>query len=263
MQWTQTTQDYIQALQSVAVTSVLLQRILSFIDLTSLSDSDTEDSIKLFFEKANTSYGHVAAVCLYPRFVRLAVTQFAKTPIRIATVANFPEGSSSLENVLIEIHQALEEGAQEIDVVFPYSRYLANEQQYAHDFISACRMSCGTNTTLKVILETGALNDAATIAHASDTAMIAGADFVKTSTGKIAQGATLEAAAIILFTIKQARAELQREIGLKVAGDIREIQQAAQYIQLAEHIMGNEWVTPHTFRIGASQLVNEILQASA
>src|SRR3990167_4141143 len=207
MQWTQTTQDYIQALQSVAVTSVLLQRILSFIDLTSLSDSDTEDSIKLFFEKANTSYGHVAAVCLYPRFVRLAVTQFAKTPSRIATVANFPEGSSSLEN--------------------------------------------------------GALNDAATIAHASDTAMIAGADFVKTSTGKIAQGATLEAAAIILFTIKQARAELQREIGLKVAGDIREIKQAAQYIQLAEHIMGNEWVTPHTFRIGASQLVNEILQASA
>ncbi|OGT36984.1 MAG: deoxyribose-phosphate aldolase [Gammaproteobacteria bacterium RIFCSPHIGHO2_12_FULL_37_14] len=241
------------------MTKALLQRLFSLLDLTSLNESDNNDTIAAFFEKANSVYGHVAAVCIYPRFVRLAVTQFAGSPIKVATVVNFPEGSSSLSDVLIEINQALEDGAQEIDMVFPYSRYLAGEQQYSRDFISACRAACGAKAVLKVILETGALGDSVIIADACYAAMMAGADFVKTSTGKIAQGATLEAAAAMLLVIKHARAQLKHEVGLKVSGGIRDIQQAAQYMQLLENMMGSAWITPHTFRIGASQLVNEIL----
>src|SRR3990167_1914500 len=259
MQWMKAIDGYIQALKPASITPVMLQRMFSFIDLTSLNENDTEENIISLFEKANTTYGHVAAVCIYPRFIRLAVAQFANTPVKVATVVNFPHGSSSLESVLLEINQALEDGVQEIDMVFPYERYLAGERDYAHHFISASRAACGVSAPLKVILETGALNDPAIIPDASYEAMIAGADFVKTSTGRNAQGASLEAAAVMLLVIKHISAQLKRTVGLKVSGGIRSISQAVQYIQLAEQIMGAEWVMPHTFRIGASQLVNEIL----
>lgn len=260
MQWSEAIKEHIQTLKPVQSNPLLMQKILRLVDLTSLNETDTESSIALFCEKAQTPLGPVAAVCVYPRFTRLVANTFAGTSIKAATVANFPEGEGSLESVLIEINRALQDGAQEIDVVFPYHRYLAGERKYAQTFVESCKVACGDDAKLKVILETGALGDAAIIADATFEALAAGADFVKTSTGKIAQGATLEAVATMLLVIHHVRPKLNHHVGIKVSGGVRSIQQAAQYIELAENIMGHDWVTPETFRIGASQLVDEILK---
>ena len=123
------TQELIQTLKPVEFNPALMRRILGLVDLTSLNATDTEASIAAFFEKAQTSFGHVAAVCVYPQFVRCCRREFAGTPIQSSNCCQFPEGTASLESVLIEIGRALEDGAQEIDVVFPYHRYLAGEQQ--------------------------------------------------------------------------------------------------------------------------------------
>lgn len=261
MYWPEAVQEHIQTLKTISINTALRQRLLSLVDLTSLNANDTEESIALLCDKAQTPLGHVAAVCVYPRFVRQVATQFAGTPIQTATVVNFPEGTSSLETVLVEIGRALQDGAQEIDVVFPYLRYLAGEQQYTQSFISACKVACGSSVSLKVILETGALLDPAIIADASVNALTAGADFIKTSTGKIAEGATLEAAAVMLLVIHHVMPQLKRNIGLKISGGIRDIEQAAQYVELADAIMGREWVSADNFRIGASQLVDKLLTA--
>lgn len=260
MQWSDTVNGYIEALKPIKESVGLAQRILSLIDLTSLKESDTEANIVQLFEKARTPFGHVAAVCVSPAFARLAVAQFAGSPIKVATVANFPEGGASLETVLTEIGRALEDGVQEVDVVFPYHRYLAGERQYTHTFVAACKAACGEDVVLKVILETGALNDTTIIADASYDVLAAGADFIKTSTGKIPEGATLEAAATMLLVAKHIMPQLKRRVGVKVSGGIRTIKQATQYVELADNILGREWVAPDTFRIGASQLLDEIIQ---
>jgi deoxyribose-phosphate aldolase len=254
MQWSEAIKEYIQALKPVKSNQALLQKMLSLMDLTSLNETDTEASIAAFCEKAQTPVGHVAAVCVYPQFVRLVADTFAGTHVRAATVANFPEGTAPLESVLIEIGRAIQDGAQEIDVVFPYLRYLAGEQQYAHTFVETCKAACGDNVIFKVILETGALGDPAIIADASFIALSAGADFIKTSTGKIAEGATLEAAATMLLVIRHIGHKLKRPVGFKVSGGVKEWHQAVQYIELADQIMGQDWVKPATFRIGASKL---------
>lgn len=260
MYWSDAVKEHVNQLKPVEVNPFLLQRILGLVDLTSLGVEDTESSIAAFCQKARLPFGHVAAVCVYPQFVRQIAAEFRGTPVKTATVVNFPEGSSSLESVLIDIGVALQDGAQEIDVVLPYHRYLAGERQYIQTFVSSCKAACGDDVTLKVILETGALLDAALIADASLDVLTAGADFIKTSTGKIPEGATLEAAATMLLVIKHVAPQLKRNMGIKISGGVREIQQAAQYIELAENIMGKEWVTPDTFRIGASKLVDEIVK---
>lgn len=262
MQWSETIKGYIEALRPVKEGPAVAERILSLIDFTSLNESDTDASIALFFEKARQTIGHVAAVCLLPRFVHLAAVEFSGSPIKVATVANFPEGASPLEEVLVEIGRALEAGAQEIDVVLPYHRYLAGERQYAHTFVSACKAACGDNVLLKVILETGALNDTTIIADASYDVLAAGADFIKTSTGKIPEGATLEAAATMLLVANHIAPQLKRRVGVKVSGGIRTLAQAIQYVELADNIWGKERVTPEAFRIGASQLLEEVIKAN-
>ncbi|TAK76747.1 MAG: deoxyribose-phosphate aldolase [Gammaproteobacteria bacterium] len=259
MNWSDVVKERVQTLTPVNPNQALIDKLFNLIDLTSLNESDTDSSIAALCEKATSPFGHVAAVCVYPRFVRLVAEQFASTPIKTAAVANFPHGTESLESTLIDISQALQEGAQEIDVVFPYTRYLAGERQYAQQFVTACKAACGEEVTLKVIIETGALNDPAIIADASLDVLTAGADFIKTSTGKIAEGATLEAAATMLLVIQHATPLLKRPLGLKISGGIREVAQAAQYVELADQIMGRDWVTPQTFRIGASKLVEVIL----
>ncbi len=261
MQWTEAVEEHIRALPPVVKDAALLRRLYSLIDLTSLNEKDSETDISLLCTKARSALGHVAALCVYPQFVPMVASSFSGTPVKTATVVNFPEGSSSLEAVLAEISESLQAGAQEIDVVFPYDRYLAGEQQYAHQFVSICKAACGDDVTLKVILETGALIDSAIIADASYTALAAGADFIKTSTGKITEGATLEAAATMLLVIKHTEPQVKHRLGFKAAGGIRTIEQAAQYVELADRIMGKDWVTPATFRIGASKLVDEILSA--
>lgn len=226
--------------------------ILSLIDLTSLNETDNAATTAALCKKALTDHGHVAAVCLYPSWVKQAKSLLANTPIKIATVANFPQGTDPLQQVLDVIQQAIQAGADEIDVVFPYPDYLAGNQTTAFDFIRACKNLCGKTILLKVILETGALTDLTRIAHISDMLCLPGyADFLKTSTGKIAIGATLPAARAILTSIQKA----SRPVGLKVSGGVRTIDQAMQYISLATEIMGSDWVNPRHFRIGASQLV--------
>jgi deoxyribose-phosphate aldolase len=255
MKWFETIQAALQAIKPIDVTPAVMQRLIPFIDLTSLNDTDSAASIAAFIEKAQTPYGPVAAVCVYPQFVSLAATEFAHSPVKVATVVNFPAGNTPLDDVLIVINDALQDGAQEIDVVFPYARFLAGEQQYVHTFVTACKAACGTQVMLKVILETGALTNLEIIAEASRIALTAGADFIKTSTGKIPTGATLEAAAVMLLIIKQLSPELKRPLGIKLSGGIREWQQAAQYLELAENIMGRMWPVSATFRLGVSKLL--------
>lgn len=260
MQWTDAVKEQLNALTPVTLGPALAQRVTGLIDLTSLNDTDTDSSIAAFITKARTPYGHVAAVCVYPQFVRMVAAEFTDKSIKTATVVNFPDGDDSLETVLVQIGRAIQDGAQEIDVVFPYTRFLAGERQYAHQFVASCKAACGTDALLKVILETGALLDSAIIAEAAYESLTAGADFIKTSSGKTAQGATLEAAATILLVIKHAMPQLKRRMGIKISGGIRELAQAAQYLELADHIMGREWITPATFRFGASKLVDEIVE---
>jgi len=258
MEWSEAVSEQIETLpKTITVDEALKRRIVSLVDFTSLNSSDTESSVASFLEKAMTPHGNVAAVCVYPQFVRLAADQLASSNIKVATVVNFPQGDQSLDNVLVSIGSALEDGANEIDVVFPYERYLAGERHYAHTFAEACKAVCG-DRVLKIILETGALGDPAIIADAAYEVLAAGADFVKTSTGKISEGATLEAAATLLLVIHHIEPQLKHHVGLKVSGGIRDIQTAAQYIALADHIMGREWVTPQTFRIGASKLIESL-----
>lgn len=260
MQWSQAIEECIQTLKPIKKTPALMQRIVSLMDLTSLNESDTEASIAAFCEKAQTPFGPVAGVCVYPKFVRLVASQFAGTSINAVTVANFPEGSNPLESVLIEINGALEDGAQEIDVVFPYHRYLAGEQQYVQTFVSTCRLACGDELKLKMILETGILSDPTLIADACYDVLTAGADFVKTSTGQKSSGVTLEAAAAMLLVIRHLTPQLKRPVGVKVSGGIKEWQQAAQYLELADQILGRTAVSPATFRIGSSTLLDNMLK---
>jgi deoxyribose-phosphate aldolase len=242
------------------ITDINLSRqLLSLIDLTSLNETDTVATIVTLCQKALMSQPHVAAVCVYPQFVKEAVTQLAGCPVKVATVANFPHGTDSLETVLRSIEQSIHDGADEIDVVFPYQAYLAGQQTAAQSFVQACKQACGHSVLLKVILETGALQDPQVIADACRDVILAGADFVKTSTGKIAVGATVDAAAIMLQTIKSLSSSVARSVGFKAAGGVRTIEQASDYINLANKIMGSQWATPVTFRIGASQLFDKLI----
>lgn len=258
MDWAKEVQKCLQQVLPQQVTQGLVTRVWSLVDLTSLNASDTEASIASFCEKARSPYGHVAAVCVYPQFTRLIAAEFSETPIKTATVANFPTGDASLESVLLEIGSALAEGAQEVDVVFPYKRYLAGDKTYGHEFVTACRAACGKDVLLKVILETGVLQDLKIIAAASYEALYAGADFIKTSTGKTDIGASLEAAAVMLMVVKAMSTQEKRSFGVKVSGGIRDFAQAGLYLDLADKIMGRGWVAPETFRIGSSALADEI-----
>jgi deoxyribose-phosphate aldolase len=235
-------------------------KIFSLLDLTTLNDTDTPAIIATLCGKATALNVPVAAVCVYPQFVAQVSQLLSGTAVRIATVANFPRGDSSLTEVTTQIREAIAAGAHEIDVVFPYTTYLEGDKLGAQDFIRHCKTACGANVVLKVILETGAFNDLQILAEACQDVMLAGADFLKTSTGKFAIGATLEAAAVMLLTIKEITPNLNRRVGFKAAGGVKTIATASQYIALAQHILGEHHVTANTFRLGASQLCDVILE---
>lgn len=231
----------------------MAEDLRAYIDLTSLNESDSEESIALFCQKAFSPLGEVAALCVYPQFVK-QVHQFLQgRAVRLATVINFPNGDQTLEQAENQIRQAIQDGADELDVVFPYQRFLKGEKEAAFSFIKACREACGQQV-LKVILETGALKDKALIAEVTKAMVSAGADFIKTSTGKIPVGATLEAAQTILETLKP----LNQNVGLKISGGIREPEQALEYLELVKAMMGEGWLNPNHFRIGASQLIDKL-----
>jgi len=227
----------------------LARRAIALIDLTELADE--ADAAALHRLCATAPGGGVippvAAVCVWPRHVALAKSLWQG---RIATVVNFPSGAEPVDVVVAATKAALADGADEIDFVLPWQAFLAGRAGEAAITLAAVRAVIPAPARLKVILETGAYSDAATIRRASDLAIAGGADFIKTSTGKIAAGASPEAARAMLEAIRAAA----RPVGLKPSGGIRTLADARAYLDLAESIMGAGWATPETFRFGASGL---------
>ena len=231
-------------------------RALPLLDLTDLSEACTAEAVRLLCDRAKRHA--VAAVCVWPRFVTQAAQSLAGSGVRIATVVNFPEGGEEVGRTVGETRATLLDGADEIDLVLPYRALLRGDADTPRAMVAAVREACG-DTLLKVILETGMLPDAETVARASRLALDAGADFLKTSTGKTPVSATPEAAGAMLSVIRQW--DGARPIGLKVSGGLRRIEDAARYLALADGIMGPDWAMPKTFRIGASALLDDLTRA--
>lgn len=229
---------------------------LSLLDLTNLKDDCTEAQIDALCARAQTPYGNSAAICIWPRFVAHARTVLGKGhPVRIATVVNFPSGDMEVADVAAETREAIADGADDIDVVIPYRKFLDGNEKAVTDMVTAVRAECTGGVLLKVILETGEIKDPGLIRRASELAIDAGADFIKTSTGKVAVNATLEAADIMIRAIRQSG----RKVGFKPAGGIGSVADAALYLSLAQTIMTPDWPMPSTFRFGASGLLDDIL----
>ena len=228
---------------------------LSLLDLTNLNDDCTERDIEDLLARAHTPFGTSAAICIWPRFVSLARQILGPDHrVKIATVVNFPSGDLSISAVEEETEQAIRDGADEIDLVIPYKKLKAGNEWAVSEMVHAVRFHCREPILLKVILETGELGDAGLIRKASELAIAEGADFIKTSTGKVPVNATLEAADIMLGVIREA----DRRIGFKPAGGISSVRDAQLYLSLAETVMGEGWVMPATFRFGASSLLTDI-----
>ncbi|MQT91024.1 deoxyribose-phosphate aldolase [Pseudomonas helleri] len=238
--------------------NILARRIIALLDLTSLNADDTDAGIVALCHKALTPAGPVAAVCVYPQFVSLArrtLDALGGTQVQVATVCNFPTGDAPLAEVLEQVSEALDNGANEIDVVYPYRALIAGDEQPGRDLVATCKALCRGRALLKVILETGELN-ALLIRQASIDAIEAGADFIKTSTGKVKVNATAEAAELMLHVI----ADTNPQVGFKPAGGMRTLSDAAVYLWLAERILGKDWVSPRHLRFGASSLLDNTLQ---
>ena len=157
------------------------RHLLPLIDLTRLNDEDSAEDLTTFFIKAERPFGAVQSVCVIPKFVSLAKAHFVDSSIKICTVANFPSGAMPLEDVLGSINQSLAAGADEIDVVFPYAKYLSRDKHYPRHFVESCKVACGSKALLKMILEIGALDNPYQIKEVSEIAVMGGADFIKTS----------------------------------------------------------------------------------
>jgi deoxyribose-phosphate aldolase len=230
------------------------RRALAALDLTDLTDDCDAAAIERLCGRAVTRYGPVAAVCIWPRFIAQARPLLAGTGVKIATVVNFPCGDEEPEIVEADIRAAIADGADEIDLVMPYRALIEGRDGVAREMIALARATA-PGVTLKVILETGELRDPGRIEHTANLAIAEGADFIKTSTGKVSVNATLEAARIMLGAI----AKSDRPVGLKPAGGIRTVADAGEYLALADEIMGPGWATPDRFRFGASGVLDVIL----
>lgn len=240
-------------------TELAAQQILSLIDLTELSDTksnikEEEDAlINSLCEKSITQFGNVAAICVHSRFIQLAKSIVGRK-IKIASMINFPCGVNNTEMAKLEAKLALSRGASEIELVFPYKCFMLNQNIEYCDMIQQVKTACG-GKKLKVIIETGELGSAEMIGTASELCIKNGADFIQTSTGKTAIGATLAAVEVILNTIKMNDANC----GLKISGGIRTVVQAKQYLELVADIMGTKWIKPCNLRFGALSLLGDIL----
>jgi deoxyribose-phosphate aldolase len=223
-------------------------------DLTSLGEDDDEASTKRLCVKAIGRAGSVAAVCVWPKLAKVARSLLPEG-FKVAAVANFPSGAQSLESVLEEIKMALDGGANEIDVVFPYKSFLdgSASSESCASFVSACKKACGS-ATLKVILESGAYPSLQLVRAASEAALLGGADFLKTSTGKIEKGASLGAARAMMDAIASRPGSVA---GFKASGGVRTVADASSYLDLAREVMKVD-ADPARFRIGASGLLADI-----
>lgn len=251
-------------LDRTAETIDALRQVFTCIDNTTLEGSDTRERVKnlcdrsMMLQDDACNIGHVAAVCVYPVFVRQARQLLEGSGIKVASVAgSFPAGQSPLSVKLQEIKYALDEGADEIDMVISRGSLLEGDYNKVYDEIASIR-SLVADRTLKVILETGELSTDANIAKASELAIEGGADFIKTSTGKIAVSATLEAAKVMLTVIKNHHDKTGKWVGFKAAGGISTPEEVLKYYQLAVDIVGKEQTTNQFFRIGASRLTDKL-----
>ena len=241
--------------QDVAPTIAQARLALACLDLTSLNDADTEADVIKLCARANGPSGAVAAVCVWPRFAALARRELPAA-IAVAAVANFPDGSAEVERALHDTRAIVDAGAQEVDVVLPFARLQQGDERAVAALLAAVRKAC-TGLTLKVILETGVLGADALIARAAQLSLDAGADFLKTSTGKTPVSATPQAATVMLEAIA-ADARAAGRVGFKASGGIRTVADAAVYFALCERILGASALKPRRFRIGASGLLNDI-----
>ncbi|TVS12513.1 MAG: deoxyribose-phosphate aldolase [Wenzhouxiangella sp.] len=237
----------------------IARTVLPLLDLTRLEDNTSDSDIARLCARASTAAGHVAAVCVAPEHVGMARQGLARAglhaQVKVATVINFPHGQADPAAVEIEARSALTSGADEIDLVFDYRALIDGDERAGYRLVSRCRQIM-SGYTLKVILETGELKDSGLIRTASDIAISAGADFLKTSTGKVAVNATPGAAAVMMEAIRDSA----RPVGFKAAGGIGTTREAGVYLDLARHILGKSWLRPERFRFGASSLLDDLLQ---
>lgn len=235
---------------------------LQLMDLTSLNHTDTAASTTQLCQAANTLYGSPAALCVYPEHIIWAKSELQRlglTGVKVATVTNFPGGYTDIERAMSETARAVAAGADEVDVVFPYAAFLQGDEQLAAELVASCKQACGATARLKVILETGILETPRSIQRASEIAIENQADFIKTSTGKVAVNATVTAAKVMLDVIKANNPQC----GFKAAGGVRTAADAEHYLSLAEQKLGADYLAPATFRFGASGLLTNLIAVLA
>ena len=242
-----------------------LKTVLSMIDLTTLEGADTENKVRQLCTKAmhlHENYSDlpsVAAVCVYPTLVKVAKDSLKGSGVKVASVATaFPAGQSTLEVKIADTKYAVDNGADEIDMVISRGKFHEGEYNFVFDEIATIKEACG-KARLKVILETGELGTFDAVRRASDIAMYAGADFIKTSTGKISPAATMPVVLCMLEAIRDFYFDTGRMVGMKPAGGISTAKSALHYLVMVKEVMGEEWLNNHWFRFGASRLANDVL----
>ena len=243
-----------------------LKMALNMVDLTTLEGMDTVNKVTQMCYKAQHLHDEfpglptVAAVCVYPNFVKIAVNTLKDSPIKVASVATaFPSGHSSLDVKVADTKMAVDAGAHEVDMVISRGKFHMGDFGFVYDEIAAIKQACGTSVRLKVILETGELGNLDNVRLASDIAIAAGADFIKTSTGKIKPAATLPVTLVMLEAIKDHYYKTGIMVGMKPAGGISNSKLALQYLVMVKETLGVKWLDNHWFRFGASSLANDLL----
>ena len=239
--------------------------LLNSVELTTLKTTDSEDSVLKFVEKVNKfddvypELGHVATVCVYPNFAKICHDTLENDEVEIACVAAcFPSSQSFVEVKVAETALALKDGATEIDIVIPVGKFLAGDYEGMCDEIAELKAVCGEKK-MKTILETGCLKTASNIKKASLLAMYAGADYIKTSTGKLEPAATPEAAYVMCQAIKEYHEKTGIQIGFKPAGGMKTVDDALAYYTIVKEVLGEKWLTSQLFRLGTSSLANKLL----
>ncbi len=242
---------------------------MSMLDLTTLEGKDSEGKVRQLCRKAirplpgDPTVPHVAAICVYPNFVAIAKDALFGSGVKVASVATgFPAGQVPLPVKLDETRRAVSAGADEIDMVIDRGAFLSGEYDRVTEEILAVKEACGA-AHLKVILETGELETYDNVRRASDLAMAAGADFIKTSTGKVTPAATPPVVLVMLEAIRDHYLATGRRVGMKPAGGIKTSKQALHLLVLVKETLGDAWLTPDLFRIGASTLANDLLMQLA
>lgn len=240
------------------IDEALAQQAIGLMELASLNADDTPQKIIALCQRALTPVGHVAAICVLPRFAGLArrtLDGFSARGIKVVAAVNFPGGSPSVSSVETATHAAIVAGADEIDLVYPFHALLGGDRQIGADMVSACRAKCGPGRLLTVTLETGALRDPQVIHTASCIAIQEGASFLKTSTGKHAVNATPQASRILIAAIAESGAH----VGLNVSGNIRTLNEARVHIDLVKARFGPRWLEQGRLRLGATSLLDDLL----